>query len=392
MSSALLLVNSGSSSLKLSLCSSVDDSVHAVAHIEWSGPEAVLELSHADGKIKRSAKSRSSSAAMKEILPELLKYLPAGCRLLAAGHRVVHGGDIPGSRLITPELLDELNQLAHLAPLHNPAGLAAIHTALEALPQIPHVAVFDTAFHRSLLPEAAQYAVPQKWTKDWGIKRYGFHGLSYAYCTPRAAQMLARPLAALKLVICHLGHGCSAAAVKAGRSLDTTMGFTPLEGLMMATRSGNIDAAAVLHAQQNYNLSAAEASAVLNEQSGLLGVTGESADMRQILARAAEGCEQSQLAVSMFCYRVQQAVAALMVPLGGADALVFTGGIGENSAVIRDRICSGLAFLGCAIDAQKNIAAPGDSDISAAGSMLRTLVVAAREDMAMIMEIKSVLS
>jgi acetate kinase len=253
------------------------------------------------------------------------------------------------------------------------------------------VAVFDTAFHATLPPEAWTYPIPQRWTREWGIRRFGFHGLSHAYCARRAAEMLNRPAEDLRLVICHLGHGCSAAAVQGGRCVDTTMGFTPLEGLMMGTRSGTIDPSIVLHVQERHRLTTDQIETALNRESGLLGVSGVSADMRQVLAAAKAGEEPARLALAIYAHRVRQAIAALTVTMGGVDALVFTAGVGENAAEVRESICAGLECLGLALEARANASCRPDADVALKNSRSRILVIATREDVTMLREVMQVL-
>jgi len=311
--------------------------------------------------------------------------------LAAVGHRVVHGGQFTSSVRITPEIRSRISALADLAPLHNPPSLETLAAAEAELPGVPHVAVFDTAFHATLPPEARTYPVPEKWTRDWGIRRFGFHGLSHAYCARRAAELLGQPADELRLVICHLGHGCSASAVRGGRCVDTTMGFTPLEGLMMATRSGSIDPGIVLHVQQHHGLTAEQLESALNRESGLLGVSGISADMRQVLAASKGGHTQAQLALGIFAHRVRQAIGALAVTMGGTDALVFTAGVGEHASEVRESICAGLDCLGLELDAQANTVCRPDTDVARPGSRGRILVIATREDITMLREVLQVL-
>jgi acetate kinase len=292
---------------------------------------------------------------------------------------------------ITPDIRSRIVALADSAPLHNPPSLETLAAAEAELPGVPQVAVFDTGFHTTLPPEARTYAVPASWTCDWGIRRFGFHGLSHAYCSRRAAAMLGRPVEELRLVICHLGHGCSASAVRGGRCVDTTMGFTPLEGLMMATRSGSVDPGVVLHVQQHHGLSAAQVETALNRESGLLGVSGISGDMRQVLAAAEGGHEQARLALAVYTWRVRQAVGALAVTLGGLDALVFTAGVGEHAGQVREAVCAGLECLGLELDRDANATRRPDADVAARASPGRILVIATREDVTMLQEVIRVL-
>ncbi len=326
---AILVVNAGSTSLKLS----------AVA--DDGGTEPVESL---------------------EAVPDDVE---------AVAHRVVHGG----ARFRDPVLIDheverELGGLTELAPLHNAPALRAIVEARRLLPDVPHIAVFDTAFHSTLPAEAATYALPRRWREDWGIRRYGFHGLSVQW----AAEQVPVP----RLVVCHLGGGCSVTAVREGRSVETTMGFTPLEGVPMATRPGSIDVEIVLYLLRHGLASQEEIEAALESGSGLLGLSGSSARVEE-LERAND--EAARLALEVFCYRIAAAIGAMAVALGGLDALVFTAGVGEGSALVRRRVCNRLAFLGVELDAQANDAARPDTDVSTEGSKVRVVVLHAREEL-----------
>jgi acetate kinase len=392
----VLLLNAGSSSLKCTLMESEGQAVVGSAAADWAGPVTRYETSRPDGqRAAREVSWRGHAEAVGQALHDLLpgRGEASGTASLAAvGHRIVHGGEFRSSVRIEPKLRARIEALATLAPLHNPHGLEALAAAQEELPDLPHVAVFDTAFHASLPPAAHTYAVPERWTREWGIRRFGFHGLSHAYCTGRAAELLARPVADLRLVICHLGHGCSATAVLHGASVDTTMGFTPLDGLMMATRSGALDPGVVLHVQLQHGLAAKDVADALNQEAGLLGVSGVSADMREVLAAARGGNARAQLAVDVYAHRVRQAVGALAATLGGVDALVFTAGVGENAADVRAASCRGLAFLGLELDAEANARCKPDADVSTPGSRARILVIATREDLSMFREVMKVIA
>ncbi len=385
----ILLLNAGSSSLKAALMESADGSERARGQADWAGTVTHYQYTAPDGKQHSEDVSwKGHAQAVERFLADLTAAERAS--LSAVGHRVVHGGAFTSSVRITPEIRARLAALADLAPLHNPPSLETLAAAEAALPKVPHVAVFDTAFHATLAPAAYTYPVPALWTRDWGIRRYGFHGLSHAYCARRAAEMLTSP--APRLVICHLGHGCSASAVRGGKSVDTTMGFTPLEGLMMATRSGTIDPSIVLYVQQRHGLTAAQVETALNRESGLLGVSGVSADMRQVLAAAQAGNVQARLALDIYAHRVRQAIGALAVTIGGVDALVFTAGVGEHAAEARAFICTGLECLGLELDAQTNVACRPDADIASAQSRRRILVIATREEVTMLHEVVGVLA
>jgi len=290
--------------------------------------------------------------------------------------------------LVTDEVVDRLLELADLAPLHNPAALAAVQTLRRLRPDTPTVACFDTAFHATLPPAAATYAVPWEWTERHGVRRYGFHGLSHAYASRRAAELLGRPVIGLRVVTCHLGAGASLAAVAGGVSVDTTMGFTPLDGLVMATRSGAVDPGALLFVQRQAGLNPDQVEHALDRESGLLGVSGVSGDLREVLAAAGRGERRAALAVSVYLHRLRAGVAAMAVAMGGLDALVFTGGVGEHVAPVRRDACAGLAFLGVRLDDAANDDARDDADLSAAGAGVRVLLVHAREDVEIAREVR----
>jgi acetate kinase len=393
----VLLLNAGSSSLKATLAESSNSTTLAEGHADWAGATTKYEYAHspADRPRREEVPWKGHSAAVDRFLFDLTHIAPVALADLTAiggvGHRVVHGGEFTSSIRVTREVRSRIEALAELAPLHNPPSLEALSAAESVLPAVPQVAVFDTAFHSTLPPEAYTYPLPASWTRDWKIRRYGFHGLSHAYCSRRAAEMLGRHPDQLRLVICHLGHGCSAAAVRGGKCIDTTMGFTPLEGLMMATRSGSIDPSIVLHVQQQHGPTAEEVETALNKQSGLLGVSEVSADMREVLAAAREGHEPSQLAINMYTHRVRQAIGALAVTLGGIDALVFTAGVGEHAAQIRQSICAGLECLGLELDPDANARCTPDADVARPASRGRILVIATREDLTMLQEVDRVL-
>ncbi len=301
-------------------------------------------------------------------------------RVAAVAHRVVHGG--PRFRepvLIDAAVRERIFEAEPLAPLHNEPCLVGIERAREALPDVPQVAVFDTGFHATIPEEAATYPLPRRWRDEWGVRRYGFHGLSVAWSAERAPQLLGRPAAGLRLVVCHLGGGCSVSAVRDGRSLDNTMGFSPLEGVPMATRSGSVDPGALIYLMRERGLDAEALERALNFDSGLRALAGGSGGMREIELAAAGG--DAALAVEVFAHRVAGAVAAMAASAGGLDALVFTAGIGERSAGARERICRRLAFLGVELDRERNAAAEPDCDVATTASPLRVLVVRAREEL-----------
>jgi acetate kinase len=370
----VLVLNTGSSTVKFSL-------------IETATEKARLEgtLDFEEHHFQRPAD------AVKAVLqtPALVAERKA---ITAVGHRVVHGGSrYVQSQRITPEVKAGIRALAELAPLHNPVSLEGIEAAQEAWPDLPHVAVFDTAFHATLPPAAFTYALPHTWITDWRLRRYGFHGLSFAYCSRRAVEMLGRGPAGTRLVVCHLGNGCSLAAVRDGASIDTTMGFTPLDGLVMGTRSGSVDPGLLLHVQRRHGVSAEDMDRLLNHESGLLGVSGLASDMRRIEQEAASGHAGARLAREVFVHRLRQLIGAMAASLGGVDALVFTAGIGEHSATLRAETCRGLGFLGVELDASANAGCRPDADVATAASRARILVIATREDLTVVREAMRVL-
>jgi len=388
----ILLLNAGSSSLKAVLMESANGAVLARGLADWAGSATRYHFAGVDCKDRsENVAWRGHTKAVERFVADLTTAQRSA--LTGVGHRVVHGGSFTSSVQITPEIRSRIMELVDLAPLHNPPSLETLAAAEAVLSDVPHVAVFDTAFHATLAPEAYTYPLPAKWTGDWGIRRYGFHGLSHAYCASRAAEMLAPQASPIfpRLVICHLGHGCSASAVVGGKCVDTTMGFTPLDGLMMATRSGSIDPSIVLHVQQHHGLTAAHVEAALNRESGLLGVSGISADMREILKAAKDGHEQARLALGIYTHRIRQAIGALTVTMGGVDALVFTAGIGENAAEVRQTVCAGLQCLGLELDVHANNACRPDTDVASAQSQGRIFVIATREDVTMLKEVMLVI-
>lgn len=299
------------------------------------------------------------------------------------GHRVVHGGQTYVEPVrITAEVKAEIGRLSTLAPVHNPANLEGIEVAEHLFgDQIPQIAVFDTAFHSQMPAFAAVYAGPYDWVA-MGIRRYGFHGISHHYCAQRVAQLMQRELAELRLITCHLGNGCSLAAIQNGHSIDTTMGFTPLDGLMMGTRAGSVDPGILIHLMRQFGYDAERLDRELNKQSGLLGVSGVSSDMRLVLAAMQAGDERATLAFDMYIHRICAGVGAMLMRLGRLDALVFTAGVGENAPLVRERVCHALAFLGVKIDPVKNQNPPRDADIASGDSSAQVYVIHTQEDWA----------
>ena len=355
----ILVMNSGSSTIKMALLDSEANILREAA--AESGDDMAL--------------------AMHRLLDELLAGTTEN--ITAVGHRVVHGGE----RFIAPTLLNaaviaEIDSLSYLAPLHNPANLLGIRMAMEALPDAAHIAVFDTAFHHTMPAYAYRYAVPDDWYEQYGVRRYGFHGSSHHYVAIEAAKRLGQPLQQCHLLTLHLGNGCSAAAIAGGVSIDTSMGMTPLEGLVMGTRSGDIDPGLHDFIARQSGASLHEINSILNRESGLLGVSGLSHDMRALQDAAAQGHQHAALAIALFCYRLAKTVAALAVALGRIDAIVFTGGIGEHAALIRAKTVQHLGLFGAHLDAARNDAHGVDSAgfISPFDASLPLLVVATSEE------------
>ena len=356
------MVNAGSSSLKLRLLGPDD---RLLAEHDLDAPQASVDAAEVD-------------AALKGI-----------DRVDAVGHRVVHGGEqFRGPVQVDETVVEALRALTDLAPLHQPKSLAAVDAVSRALPDVPAVACFDTAFHSALPPAAATYPLPAKWRERWPLRRFGFHGLSHAYASRRAGELVGDP--GLSVVTCHLGAGASLAAVRDGRSMDTTMGFTPLDGLVMATRSGSVDPGLVLWLLEHGHVDERELAHSLEHDSGLLALAG-TADMREVLRRRDQGDEAAGLAVEVYLHRLRAGIAAMAAALGGLDALVFTGGVGERSPPVREEACRGLGFLGVGLDPQANQSATDDADVTVAGAAVRVLVIAAREDLEIARQTREVL-
>jgi acetate kinase len=358
----VLVVNAGSSSVKLRVLDGED----------------------------RVVASRDLEAPAGRADPGELSAFVGEVEFDAVGHRVVHGGaEFRRSVIVTDEVMGHLAQLAGLAPLHNPPALAALEAVRDAAGERPSVACFDTAFHATLPDRASVYAIPWPWTNEWGIRRFGFHGLNHAYVARRTLEIL-RSRSDLRIVSCHLGAGASLCAIEGGRSVDTTMGFTPLEGLVMATRSGSVDPGALLWILRRKGVSAEELERVLDHESGVLGMSGVASGMRGVLEAADRGVRRAELAVAVYLHRLVGAIAAMASAMGGVDAIAFTGGVGEGSARIRMDACDALAFLGVEIDRAANERAGDlDADVSTEHARVRVVVVHAREDLTIAAEVRS---
>ncbi len=395
----ILVLNAGSSSQKSRLYEVADTEVLPLlapaplwqADADWTHHRGTTELKITSADV--TVQDNLDTDVRSEVIEYILKSLWSGkTRILSqisdidiVGHRIVHGGnEFETSTLVIPEVKAAISRMAVLAPLHNPANLEGIEVLERILPGVPQVAVFDTAFHRHMPLPAMVYPGPYEWFEQ-EIHRYGFHGISHQYCSRRAAQILRKDLKSLRLITCHLGNGCSLAAVQNGHSIDTTMGFTPLEGLMMGSRSGSIDPGIILYLLQQKKLTIEQIDETLNKASGLKGIAG-SGDIRQILRDIKEGKPRAKLAFDMFVHRLRYYIGAMLATLGGLDALIFTGGIGENAAQVREAVCASFAFLGLKLDIQKNDQSPADQDISAGDSTISVLIVHTQEDWAIARE------
>ncbi|MEL6439971.1 MAG: acetate kinase [Cyanobacteria bacterium J06621_8] len=387
----ILVLNAGSSSQKSCLYelgkSIPDQPLKPLweADIDWRSPQqGILTVESKDLKAEIELTNRNT--ALKTLLDSLTKgktqVLSSLEEIDVVGHRVVHGG----AKYSQPVLIDAdvKNAIASLIPLalsHNPANLSGIKTIESLLPNVPQVAVFDTAFHTTMPEYAKVYPIPYKYYTQ-GIQRYGFHGISHQYCAQRAAKIIQQPLESLKMVICHLGNGCSLSAIKDGVCVDTTMGFSPLEGLMMGTRCGSIDPQILIYLMQESDLSAAEINHLLNQESGLKGVSEVSNDLRAIIQAINDGNQQASLAYDIYLHRLKKAIASMVASLNGLDVLVFTAGVGENASLLREKICGELSFLGLEIDQRKNKAKPKDTNIATDNSRQKILVIHTQEDWA----------
>jgi acetate kinase len=402
---SILVINAGSSSLKFGLFDAEAQQTLATGLIDWrvNPQQAELAIHPSGGEpiCSRESITDHRTAVLHAVnkLSSLSSFYPshsggdkgereAAPAVTMVGHRVVHGG----TRFHEPVRIDanvkkEIAQLVELAPLHNPAALEAIEAAESVLPHVPHVAAFDTSFFASLEPRAYVYPAPYTWFHAWGIRRFGFHGISHAYCAGRAAELMNRQPPELRLIVCHLGNGCSVSAIRSGRAVQTSMGFTPLEGLMMGTRVGSLDPGILLYVQRQKKLSVDQVDHALNHESGLLGISGVSSDYRQVKAAADEGDERARLALTIFADRIRATIGAYAVALGGVDAVVFTAGIGEHAADLRAAVCEGLQILGLRLDVSRNAACTPDADIACPDSPGRILVIRTQEELMIAREI-----
>ncbi|WP_404444462.1 acetate kinase [Sutcliffiella horikoshii] len=382
--SKVIAINAGSSSLKFQLFEMPSENVVTKGLVERIGlNDAVFTISVNGEKVTEITDIPEHGVAVKILLKKLidLDIIQSFDEITGIGHRVVHGGEkFNDSVLITDEILGELEGLSELAPLHNPANIVGIKAFKEILPNIPAVAVFDTAFHQSMPEKSFLYSLPYEYYEDYGIRKYGFHGTSHKYVSERAAELLGRPVEQLRLISCHLGNGASIAAIEGGKSIDTSMGFTPLAGVAMGTRSGNIDPALIPFIMEKTGKTADEVLEVLNKRSGILGVSGFSSDLRDIESAATEGNERAELALEVFAGRIHKYIGSYAARMYGVDAIIFTAGIGENSDVIRARVLQGLEFMGVYWDPALNKVRGKEAFINYPHSPVKVIIIPTNEE------------
>lgn len=395
----VLVVNCGSSSIKYQLVNMNDESVLAKGLVERISLDGSILTHQPEGKDKVviNADIKNHSIGIKLVIDALTDanhgVISDMKDIAAVGHRVVHGGEkFADSVLITPEVMKAIEECIEMAPLHNPPNIMGINACAEIMPGVPQVAVFDTAFHQTMPKHAFLYALPYEVYEKYGIRRYGFHGTSHKYVSQKAAELMGEPITNLRIITCHLGNGASIAAVKYGKCIDTSMGFTPLEGLVMGTRCGGIDPAIIPFLMKKENMTADQIDSFLNKKSGVLGVSGVSSDFRDIEEAANSGNERSELALEMFAYRVRNFIGSYAAAMGGVDAIVFTAGLGENSITMREKICTGLEFLGTKIDPVKNNVRGKAQEISVDGAKVKAFVIPTNEELVIARDTKEICS
>lgn len=395
----ILVVNCGSSSLKYQLIDMENESVLAKGLVERIGIEGSILTHRPEGmdKVIIEQPMKNHKDAIKIVLDALVDIKHGVIKnmneISAVGHRIVHGGEkYSSSVLINDEVMKVLEECTHLAPLHNPPNLIGINACKALMPNTPMVAVFDTAFHQTMPANAYMYALPYELYEKYGIRRYGFHGTSHRYVSKIAADMLGKDIENCKIITCHLGNGASLAAVSEGKSVDTSMGFTPLEGLVMGTRCGDMDPAIVTFLEEEEGMSPRDVNSLMNKKSGVFGLSGVSSDFRDIENAAAEGNERAKLALDVFYYRVKKYIGAYAAAMGGVDAVVFTAGLGENSPEARYEVCKGLEFLGIKIDADKNKVRGKAVDVSADDAKVRVFVIPTNEELMIARDTKEIVS
>ena len=394
----VLVINCGSSSLKYQLIDMDGEKVLCKGLCERIGMESSMITHEANG---HKATTPAIFPTHTEAFAEVVKKMTTGegkciddiSEINAIGHRVVHGGEkFKASCLITDEVINTLRELSPLAPLHNPAGILGIEAARKVFGNIPMVAVFDTAFHSTMPPKAYMYAIPYEYYEKYGVRRYGFHGTSHRYVAGEVAKVMGKPVEELRIINCHLGNGSSLAAIKYGKCVDTTMGFTPLAGVLMGTRCGDIDPAIVLNVMDNHNLSTKDMDKLMNKQSGVLGISGVSSDFRDLGKAAGEGNERAQLALDMFHYQVRKEIGAFAAAMGGVDVITFTAGVGENGIEDRAAIAEGLEYLGAKLDPQRNDVRGKDALISTDDSTVKMYVIPTNEEIMIARDTKDIVS
>lgn len=395
----ILVINCGSSSLKYQLINMENEEVLAKGICERIGIQGSF-LKHQPGeadKVMIEKPMPTHMEAIQSVIDALVDpnhgVIKNMSEINAVGHRVVHAGEkFATSVVINKAVMEALNECIELAPLHNPPNIMGIEACEKIMPGVPMVGVFDTAFHQTMPKEAYIYAIPYEMYEKYKIRRYGFHGTSHKYVTEKAAEFLGKPASELKLVTCHLGNGASVAAVNKGKSVDTSMGFTPLEGLVMGTRCGDIDPAIVTFLQEKEGLTSEQVNNLMNKKSGVLGISKLSSDFRDIEEAAEKGNENAQLALEVYNYKVKKYIGSYLAAMNGADAIIFTAGLGENSDVVREAICKDMDFLGIKIDPAKNKVRGKLTDISAEGSKVKVLIVPTNEELMIARDTKALIS
>lgn len=395
----VLVLNCGSSSLKYQLFDMETEQPMAKGLVERIGIEGsrIKHTKVGSDSVIRNADIQNHKIAIKMVLDELLDpevgVIKSLDELSAVGHRVVHAGEkFACSVMINKDVIDALEECVPLAPLHNPANLMGIEAMMEVLPDVPQVGVFDTAFHQTMPDYAYMYGIPYHYYESYRIRRYGFHGTSHYYVANRAAEMLGKPIEDLKIVTCHLGNGSSISAVDGGKSVDTSMGFTPVPGVIMGTRCGDLDPLLITFLAEQDGIDPKAMSHILNKESGILGISGVSSDLRDVEQAAEKGNERAELAENMLYYGIRKYIGAYAAAMGGIDAIVFTAGIGENSIPARARVCEGLEFLGAELDEKKNDVRGKETFISTEGSKVKIMVVPTNEELVIARDTKKIVS
>lgn len=385
MSSLVLAINAGSSSLKFQLIRMPEETIVTKGLVERIGiKDSIFTIEVNGEKIKNVKDIKDHEEAINIMLDSFKEHgiIDDINDIAGIGHRVVHGGELfPTSALVTDEVEEKIESLCELAPLHNPANLMGIRAFRKLLPNIPHVVVFDTSFHQTMPEQSYLYSLPYQYYKDYGIRKYGFHGTSHKYVSQRAAEIMGKPIEELRIISCHIGNGASIAAIDGGESIDTSMGFTPLAGVTMGTRSGNIDPALIPFIMHKTGQSAEEVLNVLNKESGLLGISGTSSDLRDLESDAEEGKERAQLALDVFASRIHKYIGSYATRMHGVDVIVFTAGVGENSSTVRAKVLEGLEFMGIYWDPKKNEAIHGEEGfINYPHSPVKVIVIPTNEE------------